>query len=167
MSKHWYKPTFWHWWWKACAPAGVKERAMRIISALFVPLVGVSLAIPFALGWLITGRTGGGLTALLWGGLVRIFLLHHMTWSINSVCHYFGRKRFATDDESRNVFWLAIPSLGEAWHNNHHTFPTSASHGLRWYEVDIAGLLIRLMERLGLAWDVVKISSDRQAAKAA
>jgi stearoyl-CoA desaturase (delta-9 desaturase) len=149
------------------APDLVKERAMRIISALFVPLVGVSLAIPFALGWLITGRIGGGLTALLWGGLVRIFLLHHMTWSINSVCHYFGRKRFATDDESRNVFWLAIPSLGEAWHNNHHTFPTSASHGLRWYEVDIAGLLIRLMERVGLAWDVVKISSERQTAKAA
>jgi stearoyl-CoA desaturase (delta-9 desaturase) len=149
------------------APDLLKERAMRVISALFVPLVGVSLAIPFALGWLITGRVGGGLTALLWGGLVRIFLLHHITWSVNSVCHYFGRKRFATDDESRNVFWLAIPSLGEAWHNNHHTFPTSASHGLRWYEVDIAGLLIRLMERLGLVWDVVKISTERQAAKAA
>ena len=149
------------------APDLLKERAMRIISALFVPLVGVSLAIPFALGWLISGRIGGGLTALLWGGLVRIFLLHHITWSVNSVCHYFGRKRFATSDESRNVFWLAIPSLGEAWHNNHHTFPTSASHGLRWYEVDIAGLLIRLMERLGLVWDVVKISPERQAAKTA
>jgi stearoyl-CoA desaturase (Delta-9 desaturase) len=149
------------------APDLVKERAMRVISTLFVPLVGVSLAIPFGLGWLLTGELAGGLTALLWGGLVRIFLLHHMTWSINSVCHFFGRRRFAIDDESRNVAWLAIISMGESWHHNHHAFPTSASHGLRWWELDIAGLVIKGLEKLGLAWNVVRVSSERQAQKAA
>ena len=72
----------------------------------------------------------GGLLGLLWGGFVRIFLLHHVTWTINSVCHFFGARRFETEDESTNVFWLALPSLGEAWHHNHHAFPPSAFHGL-------------------------------------
>ena len=75
--------------------------------------------------------SGPPLTALLWGGLVRVFLLHHVTWSINSICHFFGRRRFDVEDESRNVFWLAPLSMGEAWHHNHHAFPTSAFHGLR------------------------------------
>ena len=86
---------------------------------------------PAALGWLITGSYTGALTGLLWGGLVRVFLLHHVTWSINSVCHFFGRRRFATEDKSTNVWWLALPSFGEAWHHNHHAFPRSATHGLR------------------------------------
>jgi stearoyl-CoA desaturase (delta-9 desaturase) len=149
------------------APDLVKDRAMRVISALFVPIVGVSLAMPALLGFLLTGfELKGALTGFLWGGLVRIFLLHHVTWSINSVCHFVGRRRFDTDDESRNVFWLALPSFGEAWHHNHHAFPTSASHGLRWWEVDPAGLIIRAMEKVGLAWNVVKVSPEKQAAKA-
>jgi stearoyl-CoA desaturase (delta-9 desaturase) len=90
-----------------------------------------------------------------------------MTWSINSVCHFFGTRRFRTSDHSTNVFWLAIPSFGESWHHNHHAFPTSASHGLRRWEIDPAGLVIRALERLGLVWDVVKVSPERQAAKAA
>jgi hypothetical protein len=81
-------------------------------------------------------------------------------------CHFFGRRRFDTDDHSTNVAWLAIPSLGEAWHHNHHAFPTSAFHGLRRLEVDPSGLLIRLLERVGLAWDVVRVPPERQAAKA-
>ena len=92
----------------------------------------------------------------MWAGLVRIFLVHHITWSINSICHFFGRRRFDTDDESTNVFWLALPSLGEAWHHNHHAFPQSAFHGLRWYELDPSGWLILGMARVGLAWDVVQ-----------
>ena len=102
---------------------------------------------------------------LLWGGLVRIFFVHHVTWSINSICHFFGRRRFAVEDHSTNVSWLALPSLGEAWHHNHHAFPRSAVHGLRWWELDLSALLIRRLEKLGLAWNVVRIAPERQAAK--
>jgi stearoyl-CoA desaturase (Delta-9 desaturase) len=93
---------------------------------------------------------------------VRVFLLHHATFSINSICHYFGSRRFAVDDRSGNVSWLALFSLGESWHHNHHAFPRSAAHGLRWWEFDPSGLLIRAMRRLGLAWNVVLISPERQ-----
>ncbi len=129
----------------------------------------VSLAVPFLLGFALSGGSlvAGGLSALLWGGLVRIFLVHHITWSINSICHFFGRRRFATDDESTNVFWLALPSLGEAWHHNHHAFPQSAFHGLRWYELDPSGWLILAMARVGLAWDVVRVTPERAQAKLA
>ena len=133
---------------------------------VFPGWVALGLAIPFAIGYAATGSLRGGLIGLLWGGLVRIFLLHHVTFAINSVCHFFGRRRFATDDESRNVFWLAVPSFGEAWHHNHHAFPTSAFHGLRRREIDPGGLVIRGLERLGLAWDVVRPSPERQAEKA-
>jgi stearoyl-CoA desaturase (Delta-9 desaturase) len=85
-----------------------------------------------------------------------------VTWSINSVCHFFGRRRFDIRDRSTNVFWLALPSLGEAWHHNHHAFPRSAFHGLRWYELDPAGWLIAGMARVGLAWDVVRVSAEKQ-----
>ncbi|HEX4719351.1 MAG TPA: acyl-CoA desaturase, partial [Thermoleophilaceae bacterium] len=121
--------------------------------------------VPALLGGLLHWSLGGALRGLLWGGLVRIFFVHHVTWSINSVCHYFGRRRFALEDHSTNVFWLALPSLGEAWHHNHHAFPRSAAHGLRWWEVDISAAVIGLMERCGLAWSVVRISPERQAEK--
>jgi stearoyl-CoA desaturase (delta-9 desaturase) len=96
---------------------------------------------------------------------VRVFVLHHVTYSINSLCHFFGRRRFATGDESRNLAWLAPLSLGEAWHNNHHAFPTSAAHGLRAWEVDPSAWVIRGLERVGLAWDVVRIGPSRQEGK--
>ena len=99
------------------------------------------------------------------GRLVRIFFVHHITWSINSICHMFGTQRFDIEDESRNVFWLALPSLGEAWHHNHHAFPRSAEHGLKWYEVDVSGLVIRGLERLRLVRNVVRITPERQAEK--
>jgi stearoyl-CoA desaturase (delta-9 desaturase) len=97
---------------------------------------------------------------------VRIFLLHHATYSINSICHMFGRRRFETDDESRNVGWLALLTFGEGWHNNHHAFPTSAVHGLGRIQPDTSATVIWAMEKLGLAWDVVRISPERQAEKA-
>ena len=140
---------------------------MRFISRHFLWWVALGLALPFALGLAITGTLAGGLLALLWGGLVRIFFVHHITWSINSVCHFFGRRRFDTDDKSTNVFWLALPSLGEAWHHNHHAFPRSAVQGLRWWEIDVSGLVIRFMRRLGLAWNVVRITPERQAQRLA
>jgi stearoyl-CoA desaturase (delta-9 desaturase) len=145
----------------------VKDGVIRAVDKLFWLWVTLSLAIPFAIGWLIGGSFGTAVTALLWGGLVRVFLLHHVTWSINSVCHFFGRKRFDVEDESRNVFWLAPLSMGEAWHHNHHAFPTSAFHGLRFWErmADPTGLVIALLERLGIVWNVVRVSAERQAAK--
>jgi stearoyl-CoA desaturase (delta-9 desaturase) len=144
----------------------VADPVMRAISRLFPGWVALGLAIPFGIGYAVTGSLRGALIGLLWGGLVRIFLLHHVTFAINSVCHFFGRRRFATADESRNVFWLALPSFGEAWHHNHHAFPTSAFHGLRRREIDPGGLVIRGLERVGLAWNVVRPSRERQAEKA-
>jgi stearoyl-CoA desaturase (Delta-9 desaturase) len=150
------------------APDLVRDHALRVIDRLFPLWVTISFLIPFALGWLIGGGLTAALTALLWGGFVRVFLLHHVTWSINSICHFFGRKRFDIKDESRNVFWLAPLSMGEAWHHNHHAFPTSAFHGLRWWErlTDPTGLVISLLEKLGLVWNVVRISPERQQEKA-
>lgn len=150
------------------APDLVKDRALRVIDKLFPLWITLSFAIPFAIGWIVGGGFGAAVTALLWGGLVRVFLLHHVTWSINSICHFFGRKRFDIKDESRNVFWLAPLSMGEAWHHNHHAFPTSAFHGLRWWEriADPTGLVIWLLEKLGVVWNVVRVSPERQMAKA-
>jgi stearoyl-CoA desaturase (delta-9 desaturase) len=145
----------------------VEDRGMGWIDTAFPALAALGLAIPFAAGWLITGELSGALTGLLWGGLVRVFMLHHVTWSINSICHFFGRRRFATDDHSTNVFWLALPSLGEAWHHNHHTFPRSARHGLSRLELDPSAWVIAIMEKAGLVWDVVRITPERQQQKLA
>ena len=142
------------------------DRGMNLISDLFPLFAVLTFVIPAALGLAISGSWWGALSGFVWGGLVRVFFLHHVTFAINSICHFTGRRRFLTEDHSRNVFWLALPSLGEAWHNNHHAFPTSARHGLRRSEIDIAGLVIAAMERLGLAWKVVGVSSERQLAKA-
>src|SRR3954447_24167179 len=143
------------------------DPVMKRISKSFPLNALLGLAVAFGLGLVLTGTLRGGLTALLWGGLVRIFLLHHVTWSINSVCHFFGRRRFDLDDHSTNVFWLALPSLGESWHHNHHAFPRSARHGLRWWEIDVTGVVIMAMKRVGLARDVVTVSSEKQAERLA
>ena len=144
-----------------------EDRGMRVIHATFWAWVLFGLALPFGLGFVIDGTLAGALTAALWGGPVRIFALHHVTWSINSVCHFFGTRRFAVEDQSTNVFWLAPFSFGESWHHNHHAFPRSAVHGLRWWEVDPTAWLIRVMKRLRLAWNVVEISRERQQQKLA
>jgi stearoyl-CoA desaturase (delta-9 desaturase) len=149
------------------APDLIDDPVVSFVDRTFLLWAVIGLAVPFALGYAIGGTLVAGLTALLWGGAVRVFLLHHFTYSINSVCHVFGRRQFATDDESRNVFWLALPTFGEAWHNNHHAFPTSAYHGLRRWELDPSAAVIRALERLGLVWDVVRVSPERRAAKTA
>jgi stearoyl-CoA desaturase (delta-9 desaturase) len=150
------------------APDLMDDRGMRWINRHFLLFVGLSLLLPFAAGWAVTGSlVGGGLTALLWGGLVRIFFVHHITWSINSICHFHGARRFATDDHSTNVWWLSLASLGESWHHNHHAFPRSAFHGLRRWELDPSAVVIRAMKRLGLAWNVVQITPERQEQKLA
>ena len=139
----------------------LEDPGIRAISRTFPLLVLLGLLIPFGLGFALTGTLAGALTGLLWGGLVRIFLVHHVTWSINSICHFFGTRRYETDDMSTNVFWLALPSLGESWHHNHHAFPRSARHGLRRWELDPSGLVIGGLEKLGLARNVVRIEESR------
>jgi stearoyl-CoA desaturase (delta-9 desaturase) len=144
-----------------------EDRGMRVIHRTFGLWVTVGLLMPAALGYALDPTLEGALTAALWGGPVRIFALHHVTWSINSVCHFFGTRRFDVEDHSTNVFWLSLLSFGESWHHNHHTFPRSARHGLRWWEVDPTGWLIRGMRRVKLAWNVVEISPERQHQKLA
>jgi stearoyl-CoA desaturase (delta-9 desaturase) len=141
------------------------DRDLRFISRTFPLWVVAGLALPFGLGIALTGSLAGGLTALLWGGAVRVFLLHHVTFSINSLCHFFGRRPFATGDESRNLAWLAPLAFGEAWHNNHHAFPTSARHGLGRHQADPSAWFIAALARAHLAWDVVQITPTRQQQK--
>jgi stearoyl-CoA desaturase (delta-9 desaturase) len=145
----------------------VQDAGLRTIARLFLPLVVVSLVVPALVGWMLIGGWYGFVSGLVWGGAVRILLLHHVTWSINSICHFWGRRRFDSPDESRNVWWLSWLSFGESWHNNHHAFPSSAFHGLRRFEVDPGGWVIRGLEACGLAWRVVRIPGERQAAKLA
>jgi stearoyl-CoA desaturase (delta-9 desaturase) len=139
----------------------------RFVDRNFVVWALGGQVLAFALGWLIGGSFYAALTGLLWGGAVRLLVIHHVTYSINSLCHFFGRRRFATDDESRNLLWLAPFSFGESWHNNHHAFPTSAVHGMRKWELDPAAIVIWALEKTRLVWDVVRVDPERQARKAA
>jgi stearoyl-CoA desaturase (delta-9 desaturase) len=148
------------------APDLLADPTIRWVNKWFFAWAVGGLLAAFVLGWIIGGSLHTALTGLLWGGAVRMLVLHHVTYSINSLCHFFGRRQFETKDESRNLLWLAIPSFGESWHNNHHAFPTSAEHGMRRWQVDTSALVIRALEKLGLAWDVVRISPERQAKRA-
>jgi stearoyl-CoA desaturase (delta-9 desaturase) len=148
------------------APDLLADPVIMFVDRTFVVWSLLGLAIPFGLGALIGGTVAAGLEGMLWGGAVRVFVLHHVTYSINSLCHFFGRRRYATSDHSRNLPWLTPFSFGEAWHNNHHAFPTSAFHGLGRWEIDLSGGLILALERAGLVWDVQRVSPMRQAEKA-
>jgi stearoyl-CoA desaturase (delta-9 desaturase) len=143
------------------------DAGMRRIHRSFPLIVFATLALPFVAGYAWGGSLTAALEALLWAGLVRVFLVHHVTWSINSICHFFGTRRFDTGDYSTNVFWLSLPSLGEAWHHNHHAFPRSAYHGLRWYQLDPSGWAIFILAKLGLVWNVVSVDREHQRAKLA
>jgi stearoyl-CoA desaturase (Delta-9 desaturase) len=138
------------------------DPVMRFLDRAFVGFVALSLLTPFFAGWALSGTLAGAMSGLLWGGLVRVFLFHQVIFGVNSIGHFFGQRRFVTEDRSTNVFWLAPLSLGESWHHNHHTFPRAATLGFRWFELDPSGLLIRGLERLGLAWNVVRIAPERQ-----
>ncbi len=143
-----------------------EDPMIRWIDRLYFVWVALSLAIPFAVGALVGGSWGRGVEAMVWGGVLRIFLFQHATWAVNSICHSFGRRPFSTPDESRNNWLLAPFTFGEAWHNNHHAFPTSARHGLLPGQFDISWLTIRGLERLGLVWDVRVPSAQVQRARA-
>jgi stearoyl-CoA desaturase (delta-9 desaturase) len=147
------------------APELREDRFMRALHKRYLWVVLATFLVPTLLGLAIGGGWHAALTALLWAGFVRVFIAHHLTWSINSVCHFAGRRRFLLEDHSTNVFWLALPTLGEAWHHNHHAFARSAFHGLKPWEaaLDPSGWVIRLMRRTGLAWNVVQITPERQA----
>jgi stearoyl-CoA desaturase (Delta-9 desaturase) len=148
-------------------PDLIAERGMKTINKLFAVWLILGLAVPAVLGFAISGTWQGAVTGLLWGGAIRIFLLHHVTFSINSICHFWGRRRFRSTDESRNVWILSLISFGESWHNNHHAFPSSAFHGMARFErsMDPGGWVITGLEKLGLAWKVVRIPRERQASK--
>ncbi len=131
------------------APDLVDDTDMRRISMLFPVLAVVSFLLPLALGWALTRTLSGALAAFVWAGLVRIIALQHATWSVNSICHLFGKRPFKTKDESRNFAPLAVLSFGESWHNLHHAFPAVARHGALRGQLDPSASLIRLFERLG------------------
>lgn len=152
---------------KRYTPDLLKDRMVMRLDKLFPLFLLFTLLIPFALGVLITGKWWGGVTALLWAGGVRMFLTHHLTWSVNSICHMFGRRPFEANDRSTNNWLLALPTMGEAWHHNHHTFPLSAYHGLRRWQraMDPSGWVIWTLEKLGLVWNVKTVSEAQLAAK--
>jgi stearoyl-CoA desaturase (Delta-9 desaturase) len=131
-----------------------QSRLLRTMSALFPLWVAAGLLIPAVLGGLLAETWAGALFGLVWGGLARIFLVQHVTWSVNSVCHLWGGRPYRSADHSRNNFLVGVLTLGEGWHNNHHAFPTSARHGLRWWQVDVSYWVIRALAVLGLAWSV-------------
>ena len=130
-----------------------RDKLIRIVSALFPLWALLGVLIPSAIG-LAFGGLPGALTGFLWGGLVRILLGHHATWCVNSVCHLWGKKPYVNGDESRNNLFVGVVALGEGWHNNHHAFPSSARHGLRWWQLDVSYYLIRLLMLCRLAWKV-------------
>lgn len=144
----------------------MKEPEMVLVNKCYFHFLLIGIAIPAVIHGVVSHSWGGVLSGLLWGGLVRIFLVHHVTWSINSICHLYGSRPFANRDHSTNNLWLSLLSFGEAWHNNHHAFPQSARHGLQWWQVDINSYFIRCLETVGLAWDVKAPSQERLAAKA-
>jgi stearoyl-CoA desaturase (delta-9 desaturase) len=155
---------------------GAKERYARDLRAdpmimkidrLFLVWALGGLGVCFLAGWALGGSLHAGLTGLLWGGGVRLLVVHHVTFAINSICHFMGRRGFETPDESRNVWWLAPFTFGESWHNNHHAFPTSAQHGLRRWQFDPSAYVIWALEKTGLAWDVVRVTPEKMATKAA
>ncbi len=144
-----------------------QDRLVRVISRLFPFWVALGLAIPAGVSWAVTGSWAGGLLGLFWAGLARVFFVHHVTWSVNSVCHIWGTRPFRSHDHSRNNFIVGVLGMGEGWHNNHHAFPASARHGLRWWEIDVSYLVIRGLELLGLARKVRVPAKERVSAKRA
>lgn len=149
------------------APDLVTDHDVAAVSRLFPVFAVATFAIPFGLGWLLSGNLAGALACLVWAGLARVAVLHHVTWSINSVCHMFGKRPFRTNDRSRNVAFLALISMGESWHNLHHAYPSSARHGVQRGELDSSARLIRLFERFGWATKVRWPAPGRLVALAA
>jgi stearoyl-CoA desaturase (delta-9 desaturase) len=165
---------FWHahigWFFEADPtdlPRYIKDlsssNALRVVSALFPVWIAVGLVVPAIVGGVVAWSWAGVWTGLLLGGLVRVFLVHHVTWSVNSACHLWGSQPFRSDDQSRNNLVFGVLALGEGWHNTHHAFPTSARHGLRWWQIDVSFWVIRTLALLGLAWNLRQPTIAEQA----
>jgi stearoyl-CoA desaturase (Delta-9 desaturase) len=148
----------------ACTPDLRRSRALRVANDLFYVWVILGLLIPSALGGIIMGSWEGVLTGLLWGGLVRVFLVHHVTWSVNSACHLWGTRPYNSGDWSRDNVVFGVLALGEGWHNTHHAFPASARQGLRWWQPDVSYWVIRALALVKLAWNLKLPSKEAQAA---
>ncbi len=166
FTGYWSKPEM-----ERYIPDLIKDKWLTMIDRYYYVFVIASLLIPTMLGVVVEWAWGdgsrslwfGALLGFIWGGLVRIFWTHHMTWSINSICHVFGKREYHSDDYSTNNPLFAVLSMGEGWHNNHHAFPSSARHGLKWYQFDLSWIIIRTMKMLGLAWNI-KLPSERALA---
>ncbi|MEX0866148.1 MAG: fatty acid desaturase [Pirellulales bacterium] len=161
FTNHWSMPDV-----EKYVPDLLQDKLLVSVDRMYYLWVLASLAIPMAIGGFLTGSWSweGAWLGLLWGGFVRIFVGHHITWSINSICHVFGQRQYETTDYSTNNVVCAIAGWGEGWHNNHHAFPTSARHGLSWWQFDTSWMVIRTMELCGLAWNV-KVPSERVKAQ--
>ena len=155
FTQYWDRPKL-----ERYVPDLLTDKLLMKIDRLYGLWVLASLGIPAVLGGLITWSWAGVGLGFLWGGLVRIFITHHITWSINSVCHIFGGREYDAGDDSRNNLLCGVLAHGEGWHNNHHAFPTSARHGLRWWQFDASWIVIRTMQMLGLVWNV-RLPSER------
>ena len=134
-------------------PDLIKDPTTMTVQRAYLAAFAAGLIIPAAIGGVVAGPIGM-LEGFLWGGLVRVFANHHVTWAVNSLCHQFGTRPYQTKDRSGNLAWLALPSFGGAWHNNHHAFPASATNDYRWWQLDPAAWFIRAVAALRLAWDV-------------
>jgi stearoyl-CoA desaturase (delta-9 desaturase) len=131
-----------------------EDRMIRTIDRMYLLWVVLTLGLPFAIGYAIGGTWQAGVEGLVWGGLIRIFAYQHATFSVNSICHMFGRQDYRSRDEARNNWVVALLVFGEGWHNNHHAFPVSARHGLRRWQLDVSWWVIRGLEKLRLVWNV-------------
>jgi stearoyl-CoA desaturase (Delta-9 desaturase) len=146
-------------------PDLMPQRFTVLVDKYYLWVIVATLAVPTAIAGLVTMSWTGAMLGLIWGGLARMFMTHHITWSINSICHLFGSRDFKSDDDSRNNLLFGILGHGEGWHNNHHAFPTSARHGLMWWQFDLSWIIIRSMELCGLAWNVKLPSAKAMQAK--
>ncbi len=150
---------------KKYTPDLLRSKLVRRISKLFPLWVALSLLIPTVLGGVISLSWSGALLGFLWGGLARIAFVHHVTWSVNSICHMWGTRPYESRDHSRNNFIVGVLAFGEGWHNNHHGFPTSARHGLRWWQPDTSYAVIWTMSKMGLVWNVRVPTAERLASR--
>lgn len=148
--------------WAHYARDVLKERRLFTLHRLYPHWVLLGLMIPAVIGGVATESAYGALTGFLWGGMVRMFLAHHWSWCVGSVCHLVGRRPFQTRDRSGNVGVVALFAFGEGLQNNHHAFPSSALHALEWWEPDISGWTLLVLARLGLVWDLKVPSAERR-----